>query len=325
MKTIIMMPSNSAMTRLNFEIFRRSVAKPVGPVLAASFFFFLLFLEATVHSFLFPLPVLRPPAPGSKSFHSVQMIQKDYRPFGEIFPPPSRRHRPMPTAYRTGRRPCLFRSLPEQTLLPVLFALHIQQAVAHFPQLLLQLRPRNIALRNDGALPGAVGGLHFFYLKILPNQVVHVAFAHATLHSVNMCRNLTHLRISFFYRKNIIVMQNSPTRLPGNLFTCYFFGWHPPPQPCPPWEHMEQVEQSKPQDLCPAFFSLIRYRITTAARAKITRQITISIPFKAFPPFLSYRKKPITIRMAITIRMPIPASTITSTPFNAISPFSIIT
>lgn len=69
MKTIMMMPSNSAMTRLNFEIFRRSVAKPVGPVLAASFFF--LFLEATVHSFLFPLPVLRPPASGSKSFHSV--------------------------------------------------------------------------------------------------------------------------------------------------------------------------------------------------------------------------------------------------------------
>lgn len=71
MKTIMIMPSNSAMTRLNFEIFRRSVAKPVGPVLAASFFFFLLFLEATVHSFLFPLPVLRPPASGSKSFHSV--------------------------------------------------------------------------------------------------------------------------------------------------------------------------------------------------------------------------------------------------------------
>lgn len=69
MKTIMMMPSNIAMTRLNFEIFRRSVAKPVGPVLAASFFF--LFLEATVHSFLFPLPVLRPPASGSKSFHSV--------------------------------------------------------------------------------------------------------------------------------------------------------------------------------------------------------------------------------------------------------------
>lgn len=56
MKTIMMIPSSSAMTRLNFEIFRRSVAKPVGPVLAASFFF-LLFLEATVHSFLFPLPV----------------------------------------------------------------------------------------------------------------------------------------------------------------------------------------------------------------------------------------------------------------------------
>lgn len=110
MKTIMMMPSNSAMTRLNFEIFRRSVAKPVGPVLAASFFFFLLFLEATVHSFLFPLPVfLRPPAPGSKSFHSVQMIQKDYRPFEGIFPPPSRRHRPLPTAYLTGRRSCLFR------------------------------------------------------------------------------------------------------------------------------------------------------------------------------------------------------------------------
>ena len=71
MKTIIMMPSNSAMTRLNFEIFRRSVAKPVGPVLAASFFFLFLFLEATVHSFLFPLPVLRPPASGSNSFHSV--------------------------------------------------------------------------------------------------------------------------------------------------------------------------------------------------------------------------------------------------------------
>ncbi len=57
MKTIMMIPNSSAMTRLNFEIFRRSVAKPVGPVLAASFFFFLLFLEATVHSFLFPLPV----------------------------------------------------------------------------------------------------------------------------------------------------------------------------------------------------------------------------------------------------------------------------
>ena len=99
MKTIMMIPNNSAMTRLNFEIFRRSVAKPVGPVLAASFFFFLLFLEATVHSFLFPLPVfLRPPAPGSKSFHSVQMIQKDYRPFEGIFPPPGRRHRPMPEA-----------------------------------------------------------------------------------------------------------------------------------------------------------------------------------------------------------------------------------
>lgn len=89
MKTIMMIPNSSAMIRLNFEIFRRSVAKPVGPVLAASFFFFLLFLEATVHSFLFPLPVfLRPPAPGSKSFHSVQMIQKDYRPFEGIFPPP---------------------------------------------------------------------------------------------------------------------------------------------------------------------------------------------------------------------------------------------
>lgn len=57
MKTIMMIPSSSAMTRLNFEIFRRSVAKPVGPVLAVSFFFFLLFLEGTVHSFLFPLPV----------------------------------------------------------------------------------------------------------------------------------------------------------------------------------------------------------------------------------------------------------------------------
>mgnify|MGYP006922258334 FL=1 len=75
MKTIMMIPNNSAMTRLIFEILRRSVAKPVGPVLAASFFFFLLFLEATVHSFLFPLPVfLRPPAPGLKSFHSEQMI-----------------------------------------------------------------------------------------------------------------------------------------------------------------------------------------------------------------------------------------------------------
>ena len=75
MKTIMMMPSNSAMTRLIFEILRRSVAKPVGPVLAASFFFFLLFLEATVHSFPKPLPVLlRPPPPGLKSFHSVQMI-----------------------------------------------------------------------------------------------------------------------------------------------------------------------------------------------------------------------------------------------------------
>ena len=114
MKTIMMIPNSSAMTRLTFEIFRRSVAKPVGPVLAASFFFFLLFLEATVHSFLFPLPVfIRPPAPGSKSFHSVQMIQKNYRPFGGIFPPPGRRHHPMPKAmldpepeaYHAGRRP----------------------------------------------------------------------------------------------------------------------------------------------------------------------------------------------------------------------------
>lgn len=39
MKTIMMIPNSSAMTRLSFEIFRRSVAKPVGPVLAASFFF----------------------------------------------------------------------------------------------------------------------------------------------------------------------------------------------------------------------------------------------------------------------------------------------
>lgn len=125
MKTIMMIPSSSAMTRLNFEIFRRSVAKPVGPVLAVSFFFFLLFLEATVHSFLFPLPVfLRPPAPGSKSFHSVQMIQKDYRPFEGIFPPPSRRHRPMPKAmldpepeaYHTGRRPCSYRRPIETAL-----------------------------------------------------------------------------------------------------------------------------------------------------------------------------------------------------------------
>lgn len=62
MKTIMMIPNSSAMTRLNFEIFRRSVAKPVGPVLAASFFFFLLFLEATVHSFLFlPPDALHPP------------------------------------------------------------------------------------------------------------------------------------------------------------------------------------------------------------------------------------------------------------------------
>lgn len=125
MKTIMMIPSSSAMTRLNFEIFRRSVAKPVGPVLAVSFFFFLLFLEATVHSFLFPLPVfLRPPAPGSKSFHSVQMIQKDYRPFEGIFPPPDRRHRPMPKAmldpepeaYHTGRRPCSYRRPIETAL-----------------------------------------------------------------------------------------------------------------------------------------------------------------------------------------------------------------
>lgn len=125
MKTIMMIPNSSAMTRLSFEIFRRSVAKPVGPVLAASFFFFLLFLEATVHSFPFPLPVfLRPPAPGSKSFHSVQMIQKNYRPFGGIFPPPGRKHRPMPTAmlhpepeaYHTGRRPCSYRRPIETAL-----------------------------------------------------------------------------------------------------------------------------------------------------------------------------------------------------------------
>lgn len=125
MKTIMMIPNNSAMTRLNFEIFRRSVAKPVGPVLAASFFFFLLFLEATVHSFPFPLPVfLRPPAPGSKSFHSVQMIQKNYRPFGGIFPPPGRWHHPMPKAmfdpepeaYHTGRRPCSNRRPIETSL-----------------------------------------------------------------------------------------------------------------------------------------------------------------------------------------------------------------
>lgn len=125
MKTIMMIPNSSAMTRLTFEIFRRSVAKPVGPVLAASFFFFLLFLEATVHSFPFPLPVfLRPPAPGSKSFHSVQMIQKNYRPFGGIFPPPGRRHRPMPKAmlhpepeaYHTGRRPCSYRRPIETAL-----------------------------------------------------------------------------------------------------------------------------------------------------------------------------------------------------------------
>lgn len=68
MKTIMMMPSNIAMTRLNFEIFRRSVAKPVGPVLAASFFFLFLFLEATVHSFLFPLPALRPSGARLKEF-----------------------------------------------------------------------------------------------------------------------------------------------------------------------------------------------------------------------------------------------------------------
>lgn len=125
MKTIMMIPNNSAMTRLIFEILRRSVAKPVGPVLAASFFFFLLFLEATVHSFLFPLPVfLRPSAPGSKSFHSVQMIQKDYRPFEGIFPPPGWQHHsmpkamlhPEPEAYHTGRRPCSYRSLIETAL-----------------------------------------------------------------------------------------------------------------------------------------------------------------------------------------------------------------
>jgi Fe2+ transport system protein B len=63
-------------------------------------------------------------------------------------------------------------TLSKQSFLLILFALHIQQTVAHFPQLLLQLRPRNIALRNDGALPGAVGGLHFFYLKILPAPFV---------------------------------------------------------------------------------------------------------------------------------------------------------
>lgn len=122
MKTIMMIPNNSAMTRLIFEILRRSVAKPVGPVLAASFFFFLLFLEATVHSFPFPLPVfLRPPAPGSKSFHSVQMIQKNYRPFGGIFPPPGRKHRPMPKAYLPGRR---HHSMPKAMLHPEPEAYH---------------------------------------------------------------------------------------------------------------------------------------------------------------------------------------------------------
>lgn len=69
MKTIMMIPNSSAMTRLNFEIFRRSVAKPVGPVLAASFFFF-LFLEATVHPFLFPLP---------DAFHPAQRVSIQYK------------------------------------------------------------------------------------------------------------------------------------------------------------------------------------------------------------------------------------------------------
>lgn len=68
MKTIMMIPNSSAMTRLNFEIFRRSVAKPVGPVLAASFFF--LFLEATVHPFLFPLP---------DAFHPTQRVSIQYK------------------------------------------------------------------------------------------------------------------------------------------------------------------------------------------------------------------------------------------------------
>lgn len=70
MKTIMMIPNSSAMTRLNFEIFRRSVAKPVGPFLAASFFFFLLFLEATVHSFPFPLP---------DAIHPVQRVSIQYK------------------------------------------------------------------------------------------------------------------------------------------------------------------------------------------------------------------------------------------------------
>jgi len=125
--------------------------------------------------------------------------------------------------------------LSKQPFLLILFALHIQQAVAHFPQLPLQLRSRNIALRNDDALPGAMGRLHFFYLKILPDQVVHMALAHAALHSINMCRNLTHLFISFFYRKNKFVKQKFPDKAAGeSRFICYFFEWHPPLQPCPP-------------------------------------------------------------------------------------------
>ena len=75
MKTIMMIPNNSAMTRLTFEIFRRSVAKPVGPVLAASFFLLLIVLGS--HGPLLsisPAGFSSPTAPGSKSFHSVQMI-----------------------------------------------------------------------------------------------------------------------------------------------------------------------------------------------------------------------------------------------------------
>ena len=141
MKTIMMIPNSSAMTRLIFEILRRSVAKPVGPVLAASFFFFLLFLEATVHSFLFPLPVfLRPPAPGSKSFHSVQMIQKDYRPFGGIFPPPGRKHRPMPKAYLPGRR---HRPMPKAMLHPEPEAYHTGRRLCSYR------RPIETALSSD--------------------------------------------------------------------------------------------------------------------------------------------------------------------------------
>ena len=99
MKTIMMIPNSSAMTRLTFEIFRRRTG--FGRLV------FLLFIVLRSHGPLLsisPAGFLRPPAPGSKSFHLVQMIQKNYRPFGGIFPPPGRRHRPIPKAYLPGRR-----------------------------------------------------------------------------------------------------------------------------------------------------------------------------------------------------------------------------